>query len=188
MTLIFRQLFDPQSSTYTYLLACGRTRQAILIDPVFEQARRDSALIAELGLALAYTVETHGLYISHMAKARVADNSAYDVSGATVDDHAVWFLWPNMALMRYPGRGNFMVWRFIPDGPERTREEFDFYFETATLTPSEEEAIRYIDHVLQKEDIDIVESVQRGMESPGFRRGPYLIDPAHSGLDRKSTV
>ena len=59
MTLIFRQLFDPQSSTYTYLLACGRTRQAILIDPVFEQARRDSALIAELGLALAYTVETH---------------------------------------------------------------------------------------------------------------------------------
>ena len=52
-------------------------------------------------------------------------NSAYDTAGATVHDHAVWFLWPNMALMRYPGRGNFMVWRFIPDGPERTREEFD---------------------------------------------------------------
>jgi choline monooxygenase len=87
-----------------------------------------------------------------------------------------------MALMRYPGRGNFMVWRFIPEGPETTREEFDFFFETSAPTAAEEEAIRYIDKVLQQEDIDIVESVQRGMHSPGFNRGPYLIDPKRSGL------
>ena len=42
--LIFRQLFDPQSSTYSYLLADRRSREAVLIDPVFEQARRDAAL------------------------------------------------------------------------------------------------------------------------------------------------
>ena len=46
--MIFRQLFDPQSSTYTYLLADERTRHALLVDPVFEQARRDTALIEEL--------------------------------------------------------------------------------------------------------------------------------------------
>ena len=57
--MIFRQLFDPQSSTYSYLLAGERTREAVLIDPVFEQARRDRALIAELGLKLVYTLETH---------------------------------------------------------------------------------------------------------------------------------
>ena len=57
--LIFRQLFDPQSSTYTYLLADPGTREAVLIDPVFEQARRDAALVAELGLKLAWTLETH---------------------------------------------------------------------------------------------------------------------------------
>jgi glyoxylase-like metal-dependent hydrolase (beta-lactamase superfamily II)/rhodanese-related sulfurtransferase len=57
--MIFRQLFDPQSSTYTYLLADPATREALLIDPVFEQARRDSALIGELGLKLAWTLETH---------------------------------------------------------------------------------------------------------------------------------
>ncbi len=57
--LIFRQLFDPASSTYTYLLACGRTRDAVLIDPVFEQAQRDAALVRELGLKLVTTVETH---------------------------------------------------------------------------------------------------------------------------------
>jgi len=57
--LIFRQLFDATSSTYTYLLADRASGQALLIDPVFEQARRDAALIAELGLVLAWTLETH---------------------------------------------------------------------------------------------------------------------------------
>ena len=57
--LIFRQLVDPPSSTYTYLLADSRTSEAVLIDPVFEQARRDAALIAELELRLRYALETH---------------------------------------------------------------------------------------------------------------------------------
>src|SRR6185436_7958585 len=57
--MIFRQLFDQQSSTYTYLLADEGAREAVLIDPVFEQARRDAALIEELGLKLVGTLETH---------------------------------------------------------------------------------------------------------------------------------
>ena len=57
--MIFRQLFDPQSSTYTYLLADAASREAVLIDPVFEQARRDAALVKELDLRLVATLETH---------------------------------------------------------------------------------------------------------------------------------
>lgn len=57
--LIFRQLFDAASSTYTYLLACPATRQAVIIDPVFEQHLRDRALIDELGLKLLATLDTH---------------------------------------------------------------------------------------------------------------------------------
>src|SRR5436309_14016950 len=57
--MIFRQLFDPQSSTYTYLLADEASRAAVMIDPVFEQARRDVALIEELGVKLKWTLETH---------------------------------------------------------------------------------------------------------------------------------
>jgi sulfur dioxygenase len=57
--LIFRQLIDPQSSTYTYLLADSKSGEAVLIDPVFEQARRDAALLNELGLRLICTLETH---------------------------------------------------------------------------------------------------------------------------------
>lgn len=57
--LIFRQLFDPPSSTYTYLLGDRGSGDAVMIDPVFEQVRRDAALIEELGLKLLYTLETH---------------------------------------------------------------------------------------------------------------------------------
>jgi sulfur dioxygenase len=57
--LVFRQLFDPTSSTYTYLLGDADSGQALLIDPVFEHVRRDAALLRELGLTLIATLETH---------------------------------------------------------------------------------------------------------------------------------
>lgn len=57
--MIFRQLFEPVSSTYTYLLADPATRQAVLIDPVVEEVDTYVALLAELGLTLVYTLETH---------------------------------------------------------------------------------------------------------------------------------
>ncbi len=57
--ITFRQLFDPESATYTYLLADPAAREAVLIDPVFEQVRRDAALLEELDLRLVYTLETH---------------------------------------------------------------------------------------------------------------------------------
>jgi len=57
--MLFRQLLDPETSTYTYLLADEKTREAVLIDPVREQVDRDSQLLEELGLELAYALETH---------------------------------------------------------------------------------------------------------------------------------
>ena len=57
--LVFRQLFDAASSTYTYLLGDPRTRHAVLIDTVFEQHVRDAALLRELGLKLVVAVDTH---------------------------------------------------------------------------------------------------------------------------------
>src|SRR5581483_2909627 len=66
--MIFRQLFDPQSSTYTYLLADPASREAVLIDPVFDQALRDTALLEELGLKLRWTLETH-VHADHVTAA-----------------------------------------------------------------------------------------------------------------------
>ena len=52
--IIFRQLFEKESSTYTYLLACRKTKKAVLIDPVLETVDRDTRVIKQLGLDLVY--------------------------------------------------------------------------------------------------------------------------------------
>jgi phenylpropionate dioxygenase-like ring-hydroxylating dioxygenase large terminal subunit len=128
-----------------------------------------------------YKVTTYGNYSSHMADAGTSPNSAYDVSNATVKTHAVWWLWPTTCLMRYPGRSSMIVLNIIPVGPDRTLETYDFFLETPEPDPMELDAIRYLDEVLQVEDIGLVESVQRGMNTPAFTQGRIVNDPAGSG-------
>ena len=57
--MLLRPLFHHGSSTWSYLLADESTREAVLVDPVFEQHVRDAALVRELGLELLYTLDTH---------------------------------------------------------------------------------------------------------------------------------
>ena len=57
--MIFRQLYDDASSTYTYVLGDEESREALIIDPVFEQVQRDIALLRELQLDLKLVVDTH---------------------------------------------------------------------------------------------------------------------------------
>jgi glyoxylase-like metal-dependent hydrolase (beta-lactamase superfamily II)/rhodanese-related sulfurtransferase len=66
--MIFRQLFDPSSSTYTYLLGDPTTGQALIVDPVLEHWQRDAALLRELGLTPAAVLETH-VHADHVTSA-----------------------------------------------------------------------------------------------------------------------
>jgi len=68
--MILRQLFDRETSTYTYLIADEETRAAALIDPVLEQVDRDLTILEELGLSLAYVLETH-VHADHVTGASV---------------------------------------------------------------------------------------------------------------------
>lgn len=128
-----------------------------------------------------YKVTMHGIYSSHMADAGTSENAAYDVSNATVRTHAVWWLWPTTCLMRYPGRSSMIVLNIIPISENRTLETYDFFLETPEPDEGEVEAIRYLDEVLQVEDIGLVESVQRGMKTPAFQQGRIVHDPEGSG-------
>lgn len=59
MTMLFRQLFDQETWTYTYLIADPVTKEAALVDSVIEQVDRDAKLLRELGLTLKFCLETH---------------------------------------------------------------------------------------------------------------------------------
>jgi len=93
--LIFRQLFDQESSTYTYILADADTREAVIIDAVFEQIRRDRALLEELGLKLVQVLDTHchadhvtgAWLLNHHTGAKIGVSGTAGVEGA--DDYLV---------------------------------------------------------------------------------------------------
>jgi len=66
--MIFRQLFEPDTFTYTYLLGCERTHRACLIDTVASEMDEYVRLLNELGLRLVYTLETH-VHADHITAA-----------------------------------------------------------------------------------------------------------------------
>lgn len=91
--LIFRQLFEHVSSTYTYLLADADSREAVLIDPVLETVERDLRIINEIGVKLVYAANTH-CHADHvtgtgMLKKKLSDCKSVisGDSGALADIH-----------------------------------------------------------------------------------------------------
>jgi sulfur dioxygenase len=112
--LVFRQLFDPASSTYTYILADPKSGEAVVIDPVFEQVRRDAALVTELGLRLVYALETH-IHADHVTGAWLlqrrtgcriavsADGGAEGADRYLVADDVIAFGARNLQVRKTPG-------------------------------------------------------------------------------------
>ena len=88
--MFFRQLFDRETCTYTYLLADPQSREAVLIDPVLEQADRDEEIIKQLGLTLRMTLETH-VHADHITGGgllaqRLGSQTAVSYQGQTCAD------------------------------------------------------------------------------------------------------
>jgi sulfur dioxygenase len=85
VAMIFRQLFEPVSSTYTYLLGCPDTGQAILIDPVLPAWERDLQTVQALGLTLAYTLDTH-IHADHLTAAnKLKQMAGSKIAGPALD-------------------------------------------------------------------------------------------------------
>lgn len=96
MKMIFRQFFERESATYTYLLGDVSSREAILIDGVKETMERDLQFIRELGLELKYLVETH-IHADHItssglirektgAKILIGSGSALETADRLLED------------------------------------------------------------------------------------------------------
>ncbi|MBE0511113.1 MAG: MBL fold metallo-hydrolase [Chromatiales bacterium] len=67
--MIFKQLFEPDSSTYSYLISCPDTGKTALIDPVLDTVERDLAVLQQMGLKLDYSIDTH-VHADHLTGAK----------------------------------------------------------------------------------------------------------------------
>ena len=66
--MIFKQLFDTKSSTYTYLISSGNGREALIIDPVLENVNEYINILKELDLKLVKVIDTH-IHADHVTGA-----------------------------------------------------------------------------------------------------------------------
>ena len=125
----------------------------------------------------SYRSICHGIYSSHCGRSSQAESRAYRYSdGERARRFGSWWLWPNLCVEVFPGAPNVNIFHHVPVGPEQTRHVFEFYMQSPVPTPEQEDAIRYIDQVLQAEDIALVESVQRGLKSRGYDQGRFIVD------------
>ncbi len=67
--MLFRQLQEPDSSTFTYLLSCEQTGETVLIDPVLDTVERDLLVLNEMGLKLSFSLDTH-IHADHLSGAQ----------------------------------------------------------------------------------------------------------------------
>nr|QTJ02333.1 persulfide dioxygenase [Xenograpsus testudinatus] len=119
-TMIFRQLFDRESCTYTYLLADPETKDAVLVDPVIDLAERDAKLISEMGLNLKYVMNTH-MHADHITgsgllkklvpgcKSLIAKNSGADADIHVEHGETVKFGDQVLEVRSTPGHTNGCV-------------------------------------------------------------------------------
>jgi len=71
--MIFKQLFDTKSSTYTYLISSGNGREALIIDPVLENVNEYISILKELDLKLVKVIDTH-IHADHVTGASKLKN------------------------------------------------------------------------------------------------------------------
>ncbi|MFQ5939130.1 MAG: SRPBCC family protein, partial [Alphaproteobacteria bacterium] len=91
-------------------------------------------------------------------------------------DFGAWWLWPNVNFVVNPGESNVVVMHMMPSGPETTIEHLDFYFLTEKPSEQQRAVIEYFGKVLNPEDVNLVESVQRGLHSRGYHQSRYIVD------------
>ena len=128
----------------------------------------------------SYNVMTQGHCLRHTTRAAKLERLTYEIdaeANAHATDYSSWFLWPAFSFQVYPGNLlNTYLWR--PDGVAATTAYRGWY---AVAGENSDTALKLAEQdrvTTAAEDVRLVESVQRGLASRGYRPGPLVIDPA----------
>jgi len=130
----------------------------------------------------SYRWSIEGKVIEFLGKGGTAEKLPYEMKGerrftGRNDGFQIVFLWPNMAFLILPGASMLLVFLMIPDGPEQTAEPLLYFGLGEELDAGTASAVEWFNNILGPEDVEIVESVQRGLHSLGYRRGRLMADP-----------
>jgi choline monooxygenase len=139
----------------------------------------------------SYHSQCHDIYSSHKGQLKSSNSGAYAICEKNAGNHsdfAGFFLWPNMTFTVFPGAPNISVMNMVPVSAEKTFETFDFFFASTAVSEEEQAMVSYIENRLQPEDIGLVESVQRGLNSRAYTSGPLIIDKERTHLSEHALL
>ena len=135
-----------------------------------------------------YDIQPQGKCLRHTTECQNLDQMSYDIQSGFehFDEYSSWFLWPMFSFQVYPGNLlNTYHWR--AHGPNHVTVWRGWY----SIAGEEDEKVRKMAvqdrQTTVEEDIHLVESVQRGLQSRGYRPGPLVIDP-NSGVNSEHPV
>jgi carnitine monooxygenase subunit len=131
-----------------------------------------------------YYHELHGRWTVQVGEAKPS-SSGYAVEANPANPtYAGFYLWPTVMINITPGNvGMMTVNTMVPLDAGTTVQYYDFYLPQEEPTAKQMEIIAYYRDVFRAEDLTLVESVQRGLKSRGYRgRGRVMVDRQRSGI------
>jgi choline monooxygenase len=130
----------------------------------------------------SYKVELHDNWSIQWGDCR-CENAAYDYDASTgATEFCTLFVWPTLALVKFPGTGGLATFVFTPLEPELTHQVFTYHAPNTDLTDTENRAFDYFQDVLGPEDVDLIEDVQKGLHSIGYHQGRFMVDQDRSQI------
>jgi phenylpropionate dioxygenase-like ring-hydroxylating dioxygenase large terminal subunit len=129
-----------------------------------------------------YKVETGKAWSWQSGTCR-PENVAYNMAHGLSDferEFITMFVWPDTFLVKFAGADSFATFIFEAVTPELTHQKFTFYSPDGEMDQVCQEIHDYFANVLGPEDVNLVETVQKGLHSQSYDRGRFMIDPDRS--------
>lgn len=139
-------------------------------------AHRDFASIIDMS---AYITTNHGLWSKQKGPEIRYENTAYDIyPDYGMQSSVFWFMWPNTTFNVLPGSNELGIYVVRPIDPLNCDFGGHSFAEGGKIYQPRAD---YAASILAPEDIDLCESVQRGLMSRSYDQGAYMIDPGRLG-------
>lgn len=133
-----------------------------------------------------YRVTLDGRLIEFSGRGGTSERIPYRLGERSIsprrEGFVIQFAWPNTAFILLPGADILLVFLMNPAAPEETAEPLLYFTKDGTVDPASRSAVDWFNEMLGPEDVELCESVQRGLHSLGYQSGRLMVDRSGSDL------